>query len=167
MGSRVRGLHRRSVRSGRRRVPVVHPDVPDLATGRRRAVVHRPFALQRRQVRRRGDGAAACDLELSAVRQRADRVLQARVDVRGDEAVRRGAQGVRDRDQELPQGGRCHARAAVAGAGAGQETLIFARDGSRIDGVLTGRGYADPQVHGTRITRITTNFTGRGSRLIT
>ena len=33
----------------------------------------------------------------------------------------RGAQGVRDRDQELPQGSRCHARAAVAGEGAGQE----------------------------------------------
>ncbi len=80
-----------------------------------------PVALQRRQVLRGCYRSAAGDLELSAVRQRAGRVLQGRSRVRSDEAVRAGAQGLRDGDQDLPQGVRGHARAAVAGEGAGQE----------------------------------------------
>ncbi len=52
VGPRLRCLHGRTVGSGRRRIPVVHPDLPHLAAGRRCAVVHRPFALQRRQVPR-------------------------------------------------------------------------------------------------------------------
>ena len=81
-----------------------HPDVPDLAAGRRCAAVHRPLAVQRRQV---PEAATALQRVISNYPQ-SDSVPPAYyklgLDVRGDEAVRAGAPGVRDRDQELPEG---------------------------------------------------------------